>query len=388
MRVAIVVTGSRGDVQPMVALARALRGAGKDVVICASPDNDEWARSNGCAFEPIGESLRDNASLDGWGLRAFSRFIRRQLEIQVRDLPRALDGSDLVVASGIVYGVRPVAEHVRIPYRYISFVPAGFLGTTRDSIRTRLIRGAADAFADLAYGAALNRARAALGLPRVRNVMRQLMGPGTIAATDPALTVLRDGAFLRHAQTGYPLLPDHRELSDRLRKFMDQGPAPVYAGFGSMPAGNPRRLGKLLVDAAELAGQRLVVSRGWAGLPDPGRGDACIFIDDEAHSRLFPRVAAVIHHGGAVTVATAARAGVPQIVLPQAADQFLWRDQVVALGLGPRAPMLRFTSASSLARAIVGAVTETAYRRRASEVAGQLMGAPDGARATAAAITR
>jgi vancomycin aglycone glucosyltransferase len=388
MRVAIVVSGSRGDVQPMLGLADALRLAGESVLVCSSPENAEWARSNGCTFEPIGESLRDNPSLGGWGLRAFSRFIRGQLEVQIRDLPRAVAGSDLVVASGLAFGVRPVAEHLRIPYRYISFVPAGFLGTTRDSMRTRLIRTAAGAFADLAYGVALNRARAGLGLPRVRNVMRQLMGPGTIAATDPALTVLRAGARLRYTQTGYPLLPERRELSDQLRRFLEQEPAPVYAGFGSMPTDNPGRLSKLVVDAAERAGQRLVVSRGWAGLPDPGRRDSCIFVDDEPHSRLFPRVAAVIHHGGAGTVATAARAGVPQVVLPQAADQFLWRDQVVALGLGPRAPMLRLTSASSLAKAISAAVTETAYRRRAIELAGQLSAAPDGAGATAAAITR
>jgi hypothetical protein len=85
-------------------------------------------------------------------------------------------GSDLVVASGLAFGARPVAEHLGIPYRYVSFVPAGFLGTSRDPIGVRVIRGVLDAFADLAYGPALNAARRKLGLPRARNVMRQLMG--------------------------------------------------------------------------------------------------------------------------------------------------------------------------------------------------------------------
>ncbi len=130
MRVAIVACGSRGDVQPMLALAVGLRDAGHDAVVCSSPDNGGWARSLGCTFEAIGDPLRDNPALAGWGLRPFNRFIRRQLYLQVRDLPRIVRGCDVVVASGLVWGVRPVAEHLRIPYRYVAFTPAGLLGTT------------------------------------------------------------------------------------------------------------------------------------------------------------------------------------------------------------------------------------------------------------------
>ena len=186
MRVAIVASGSRGDIQPMLALAVGLRDAGHDAVVCTSPDNGGWARSLGCTFEAIGDRLRDNPALAGWGLGPFNRFIRRQLYLQVRDLPRIARGCDVVVASGLVWGVRPVAEHLRIPYRYVAFTPAGLLGTTRDPAGIRLVRGIADRYADRAYGKALNRGRATLGLPPVRHVMAQLMGPSTIAATDPA----------------------------------------------------------------------------------------------------------------------------------------------------------------------------------------------------------
>jgi UDP:flavonoid glycosyltransferase YjiC (YdhE family) len=94
MRVAVVVCGSRGDVQPMLALAVRLQATGHAAVLCASPDNEAWARSHGCAFEAIGEPLRDNASLGRWGFAAFNRFIRRQIHLQVRDLPRVLEGCD------------------------------------------------------------------------------------------------------------------------------------------------------------------------------------------------------------------------------------------------------------------------------------------------------
>src|SRR5512132_919333 len=121
MRVAAVVCGSRGGVQPMLALAVGLGLAGHDAIVCSSPDNEAWARRHGCAFVAVGEPVRDNASLGGWGFGPFNRFIRRQIEHQVRDLPRVLEGSDIVIASGLVWGVRPVAERLGIPYRYVAF---------------------------------------------------------------------------------------------------------------------------------------------------------------------------------------------------------------------------------------------------------------------------
>jgi vancomycin aglycone glucosyltransferase len=218
--------------------------------------------------------------------------------------------------------------------------------------------------------------------------MSQLMGPGTIAATDPDVTVLPRGARLRVTQPGYPILAEGGALSEELRRFLAAGPAPIYAGFGSMPYGHAGRVGRLLAAAAERAGQRIVIYRGWAEIPSVGQSGASLFIGEEPHSILFRNVRAVIHHGGAGTVATAARAGVPQIVLPQAADQFLWRSQVLRLGLGPRAPLFRFATVASLARAITAAVTDPGYRQRAEIVAGLLRAAPDGAAATAAEITR
>jgi UDP:flavonoid glycosyltransferase YjiC (YdhE family) len=388
MRVAVVVSGSRGDVQPMLALAIGLETAGHDAVFCSSPDNGEWVRRLGCAFEAIGEPLRDNASLGGWGFGAFNRFIRRQIDLQIRQLPRILHGCDLVIASGLVWGVRPVAERLGIPYRYVAFIPADFLGTTRDPVSVRLVRGLADRYADLAYGPALRRGRADLGLPRADNVMRQLMGPGTIAATDPALTTLPDGGRLRAPQTGYPILAQDGGLSGPVHRFLAAGPPPIYAGFGSMPMSDRARIGRLLVEAAERVPTRLIMARGWAGITPSGPADRTLLVDDVPHSLLFPRVTAVIHHGGAGTIATAARAGVPQIVLPVAADQLLWRDRIVRLGLGARAPMLRMASASSVAKAITATLADPSFQRRASQIAARLRAAPDGVTTTVAEITR
>lgn len=373
MRIAVVVSGSRGDVQPMLAVALGIAAAGHETTLCASPDNGPWVRGLGLPFAALGEPLRDNPALGDWGIGAFSQFIRRQVDIQVSDLPPLVEGSDLVVASGLAFGVRPVAERLEVPYRYVSFVPAGFLGTTHDPVGVRLTRGVLKAFADLAYGSTLNAARVRLGLPRTRDVMQQLMGPVPIAATDPALTVMPRGARLRARQTGYPYLVQPGELTEELERFLADGPAPVYAGFGSMPVGNRERMSRLLVESANRAGQRMVVSRGWSGIPQVD-GDGCLFIGDEPH-------------GGAGTVATAARAGVPQIVLPQAVDQFLWRGQLVRLGLAPRTQMLRRASASSVANAIATVLQDAAYWRRATEMATRLKALPDGVAMTVAELT-
>ena len=339
------------------------------------------------AFEALGEPIHGNPELHATGVRAFNRFIRRQVAIQVQDLPRLVEGCDLVLASGLVFGVRPVAEHLRIPYRYVAFSPATILGTTRDSPIVHLLGSVTGLVADWAYGAAVDEGRRSLGLPRRRGVMGQMIGIDPIAATDPALTVLPAGARLRATQTGYMVLPSRDPLSDDLHRFLDAGPPPLYAGFGSMPLGNAERLSRVLVEAAHATGQRLVVCRGWAQLPDLAGDEDCLFVGDEPHDLLFPLVAVVIHHGGAGTVATAARAGVPQIVLPQAADQFLWRRQVVGLGLGPKAPMMRTVSAQALTRAVARVLADPAYGRRAATVAAELQAAGDGVAATVTAAT-
>jgi UDP:flavonoid glycosyltransferase YjiC (YdhE family) len=386
MRAALVVCGSRGDVQPMLALALGLKRAGQQVLFCSSPENADWVRGRDCAFQAVGASVRGNRDLGAGGLKAFNRFVRQQMGAQVRELPNVLGGHDLVLASGLVFGVRSVAEHLKIPYRYIAFSPAGMLGTTRDPLWVKLAGRMMAALADFAYCSALNESRAALGLPSVRDVLAQLIGPGAIAATDPALTILPPGVQLKSTQTGYMHLPQSGQLSAELQRFLDSGPPPVYVGFGSMPVPGREKMSRLLVNVARATGQRLVISRGWAELPPAEADGNCLLVDDEPHALLFPRVASVIHHGGAGTIAMAARAGVPQIVLPQAADQFQWRSQIVKLGLGPSAPILRLASVSSLAKAINQVLTNPGYRRRADEVATGIRTAEDGVALTVKAV--
>jgi vancomycin aglycone glucosyltransferase len=133
-------------------------------------------------------------------------------------------------------------------------------------------------------------------------------------------------------QTGAWLLPDQTPLVPELEAFLAAGEPPVYVGFGSMPA--DQQTGRTVIEAVRAAGRRVVLSQGWAelGLID-GAPDG-IAIGDVNQQALFPRVAAVVHHGGAGTTTTAARAGVPQVIVPMFSDQPYWASRVRALGIG------------------------------------------------------
>jgi UDP:flavonoid glycosyltransferase YjiC (YdhE family) len=160
------------------------------------------------------------------------------------------------------------------------------------------------------------------------------------------------------------MLDDPAGLDPELEAFLGAGEPPISIGFGSMGDHDPRRTTRALIEA--LDGRRAVLLSGWAGLGDAALPSHVFLARSAPHARLLPRVAIAIHHGGAGTTAAAARAGVPQIVVPHVADQFYWGRQVWRLGLGS-APLRRdHLTAAALKGAIefVGAHPEIAARAR------------------------
>jgi vancomycin aglycone glucosyltransferase len=169
-------------------------------------------------------------------------------------------------------------------------------------------------------------------------------------------------------QTGAWLLPDASALAPELEAFLDEGAAPIYVGFGSMPAAE--ETSRTLIDAARAAGRRVILARGWAelGLLDDARD--CIAIGEVNQQALFPRVAAVVHHGGAGTTTCAARAGVAQIVVPMFSDQFYWGRRIQHLGVGAAVPLagLRVEALASALHEVL----EPAFAARARSLAGNV----------------
>ncbi|HET8681369.1 MAG TPA: glycosyltransferase [Micromonosporaceae bacterium] len=179
---------------------------------------------------------------------------------------------------------------------------------------------------------ALNTHRASVGLPPVDNVRDHVLTGHPWLAADPTLAPWQEPADLDAVQTGAWVLPDGRPLPAGLEAFLDAGTPPVYVGFGSMRA--PKDVARVAIDAIRAQGCRALVSRGWAGLAPVDDRDDCFVVGEVNQQALFRRVAAVVHHGGAGTTMTATRAGAPQVVVPQMADQPYWAGRVAGLGIG------------------------------------------------------
>jgi vancomycin aglycone glucosyltransferase len=151
-------------------------------------------------------------------------------------------------------------------------------------------------------------------------------------AADPTLAPLPSTPGKEVFQTGAWMLADSSPLPAELDAFLDGGEPPVYCGFGSMPASDGTS--RTLIDAARALGRRAILSRGWAELAPIDDAPDCIAIGEVNHQALFPRVAAVVHHGGAGTTTAAARARTPQVIAPMFSDQFYWAERTSALRIG------------------------------------------------------
>lgn len=153
------------------------------------------------------------------------------------------------------------------------------------------------------------------------------------------------------------------EAPQSLQGFLSAGEPPIYVGFGSMLGFDSRAL--LDVVIAAVGGQRVLFSPGWSGVNSLNLPPNFCVIGDIPHDWLFPRTSLVIRHGGSGTTHSAARAGVPSVVLPFGADQFFWAEQLRQWGTAPAAVSIRSVNAAALSRAIAAAQT-TEMRERVS----------------------
>ncbi|WP_435240488.1 glycosyltransferase [Streptomyces cucumeris] len=384
MRVLLSTIGSRGEVQPVVALAVRLMAMGQEAVVCAPPDFREWAESLGVTYVSVGPELRGTARRSTTAVPSPEQ--RRQMiegtvAAQFDAVGAAADGCDVIVAGGaLAIAAHSVAERRGTGYVYAAFAPVtlpsvhhappvfGMLGQRPPdgTVDHRTLWAEDAARWNTQWGAALTARRAAVGLPPVEEVRDHLFTRTPWLAADPVLAPWPEPSGLDVIQTGAWTLPDHRPLPAGLERFLDAGEPPVYCGFGSVRA--PEGVTGAVIDAARALGRRVVLSRGWAGLsPVDGHPD-CMVIDEVNQQALFRRVAAVVHHGGAGTTTAAAMAGAPQVVVPQMFDQFFFAGRVEGLGIGSAHPSSGPT-ADSLRAALHQALAPT-VADRARVVAG------------------
>jgi vancomycin aglycone glucosyltransferase len=223
----------------------------------------------------------------------------------------------------------------------------------------------------------INHNRGRLGMRPIDDVLDYVLTDHTWLAADATLAPVPATPGRQIFQTGTWVLADRTPLPADLEAFIGSGAPPIFVGFGSMPAAGD--VTRLLIGAARAVGRRIIVSRGWADLDVIDDARDCIAVGDVSHDVLFPRVAAVVHHGGAGTTAAAARAGVPQVITPMFGDQFYWASRIVELGVGATMPHATMTEESL--RAALGEVFDSAVIVRARSLANQVM--PGGAQIAA-----
>ena len=373
MRVLLSTIGSRGDVQPLVALALELKAFGLDVRLCVPPDFREWIEGLGFAVTPIGPELRQlTASAPPPGSAPPDAGRRRQLAeftvaSQFETVAAAASGCEVVIAAtALQIAARSVAEAQGTRYIFAGYCPAVFpsphhpppplpplpgqTAAAEDPADNRELWARDAARFNELFGPALNSRRAALGLAPVEDVRGHVFGDRPWLAADPTLAPWTDSADASVFQTGAWILADDRSLSYDLAAFLEAGEPPIYFGFGSMRA-SPG-LGGLMLDAARALGRRAIVSRGWADLSPPDNQPDCIAIGEVNQPALFRRVAAVVHHGGAGTTTAAALAGAPQVIVPQLYDQHYWAGRIQELGIGTAHPPGTPAAVASLTSAL------------------------------------
>jgi vancomycin aglycone glucosyltransferase len=224
--------------------------------------------------------------------------------------------------------------------------------------------------ADLALRGVINRGRATLGLEAIASPIRRLLEGRTILAADRDLAPLPDDAPKSAVSTDAWVLNEPGTLDHRVEAFQQRVPAPIYIGFGSMIAPRAAELVAKAVAAVRAIGRGAVIAGGWAALDQHvNEADDVLIVDNVPHSLIFPKVAAAVHHGGAGTTTAAARAGVPQVLLPHILDQYYWAHRVEALGLGPRALPVEQVTADMLSDRISRAVNDPSIRERVNRLA-------------------
>lgn len=406
MRVTILAIGTRGDVQPYVALGRRLQECGDEVCLATHQIFEHLVTDAGLPFSSVAgdpkavlsELTGANHSGRRHNLRyaqQFARLIDKDVVEASRDSLRACHGADLIVAGPLAEGLAlqmheklgmPVCRTYFMPWtpsRYYSALLAG---------SGRLPEGKLSLWSHylirqvlwLIARSSANRVRnEVLDLPSLslRYPFRALDERGwpTLLCFSPRVFPPAPDWAPSVQATGFWFLDrpsDWRPPADLIR-FLDAGAPPVSVGFGSIPHPDPEKATEIVIAALRRAGRRGVLVTGWDGFTSRKVPEDMYMLKAIPHDWLFPRMAAVVHHGGAGTTASGLRAGVPTVVVPAFADQPFWGRRVHELRVGPQPIPRHELTVERLAAAVSVATNDPDIRRSAQEL-GQAIRAEDG----------
>lgn len=401
MRIAMLTIGTRGDVQPFVALGVGLRAAGYDVTIGTHRTFETFITGHDIDFAPLPgdpHALIERLASDKAGanvitfIRQFNGWFTAIQDDLLRAAWDACQNADMIIYGFLIPVGPSIAEKLQVPCAAGYLMPVGTVTSAYPAVTLPWLNGW-DRFSHrvertlmgVNKRGLLNRWRVdVLGLPPYplhvqpyddingRPVHR-------FYAYSPQV-IAQPADFPAHAHvTGYWFLDAGADWTPppALEAFLNAGEAPVYAGFGSLIDRDAEALIETVVAAVRRAGKRLLLLGGWAGLNKNTLSDDVFVVKSAPHDWLFPRMAAVIHHGGAGTTAAGLRAGVPSVLVPFFGDQPTWGRVVHERGLGPAPVPASTLSAETLADAVIRATTDEALIQRAA-FAGEAIRAEDG----------
>ncbi len=395
-RIAIFAQGSRGDVQPYIALALGFARRGHDVVLAAPDDFAGWIGSFGLSYAAMGTNIQDllksseiRKILAGnpFGIgKVWKSTAIPMLEKSLGTLWEVGQNADILVHHPKVIGAADIAEVTGAPVVLASPIP--MMPTSEFPIITmshdygKLVNKLTWLplhWVRIFYGRQLSQWRQqTLGLSRTyrpRNGADPFYGADLRLIGVSKLVVPPPSDWDENTiMTGYWTLPEDTgwRADQRLSSFLDGGLAPIYVGFGSMPVDSPEHATHRIVEAIESAKCRAVLSSGWAGLGDEKLPDSVMAIDNVPHDWLFPRVSGVVHHGGAGTTAAGLIAGRPTLICPAGVDQPFWAGRVAELKCGPRPLRLKDLTAAALTDRVVELCHSTSFVENASALGNAL----------------
>lgn len=412
MRILITTFGTRGDIQPFIALGKGLKAAGHEVAVCTSEGYKPFVAEHDLAYAFMDNELLRLSQLALGEIDGFAdalRVARKMRSATRRSMDDTWDaartfGPELIVYHPKCLGSYHIAEALQIPavlalplpfYTPTTAFPVPFIPYARLGGRFNRFTYQLNFLASAMFSGMVNDFRAkALGQPalgRFADVLVRSDGtpvPIFYPYSPHVLPIPAD--FPSHVHvTGYWFLdrpPDWQPAGDLVR-FLEDGPPPVYVGFGSMGGRRAAQHASIAVEALRVSSQRALLARGWGGLKATNLPRHAFMVDAVPHDWLFPRVAAVVHHGGAGTTAAGLRAGRPTVICPFLGDQPFWGRVVYERGVGTRPiPQWRLT-VKSLSDAIRVAVHDASMQGRAAEL-GEAIRAEDGVARAVELLTR
>lgn len=395
-RTTILVFGTRGEVQPLVALGLGLQAAGHPVKFVTQADFYDFVTGRGVPCVPIHFDLRrieKTRSAEGtYGIFTTFQLARQAARQALREIWEACQDTEALILGdmGIIPGWH-VMEKLRVPTYVAHFFPEDIcqriwqrsLDNRLGALKQKVVFGLT---AWLVLKPFINAWRQqTLGLPKVSRLKGDIRDYAALAA--PMLHAYSPTVFPKPDDwadtdhvTGYWFLerPADWAPSAELATFLAAGPPPVYVGFGSVSFQDMRKMTDVVLAALAQTGQRGILAAGWSNLGQRPIFPANVLaIEGAPHDWLFPQCAAAVHHGGAGTTAIALRSGIPNIIIPFAFDNPFWAWRLTELGVGVPAIPPKELTAPRLADALTTVLHDEAMRARQVEVSRKIQ-AEDG----------